>query len=272
MLSQRSSTTVCQECGKRNPASARFCTACAARLGAEPSIGAAAVPGATIASPDGPHDAPRTVDSRPGELPARAADSGAIWVKLCIGGLVLMLAFIAWALYMLTGSKVPAQVPTGQGAAASEVAPVAPPPPAPPPPPVATAPSAAPAVAPSATPAATSTVVPPSDVFPYTPPARAGVAPQRRPARGPQAPVDGVDDARMAAPGAWVEPSRAPAMTASPAYRDDGPPIVPGPGPSVNEAAPAAAGGTARPADPGPPVVDGPGPRYDFSTPGARGR
>lgn len=271
MFSQRSSTTVCQECGKRNPASARFCAACAARLGAEPSIGAAAVPGATIASPEGRHDAPRTVDSRPGELAARGVDTSAFWVKLCIGGLVVMLALFAWALYTLTGSKVPAQVPIGQGAAPSEVSTVAPPPP-PPPQPAATVPSTAPSAAPAAAPAATTAAVPPSDVFPYTPPAKASGAPQRRPARVPQAPVEGAADARVAAPGAWVEPSRAPSMTASPAYRDDGPPIVPGPGPGMGDAAPAVSGGPARSVDPGPPVVEGPGPRYDFSTPGARGR
>lgn len=275
MPSHGSSTTVCQECGKRNAASARFCSACAARLGAEPSIGAAAVPGATLASADGPHGAPRTVDSRPAELPARSADAGARWLKRCIGGLLILLGLMGWALYMLTAAKAPAPLAAGPARAAPEVQAA--------PPPLAAAP-AAPAPAPAApsppAPADTAAAVAPSDVFPYTPPAPRGRSAR---VRARPAPADAVAPAGDASAGAWVEPSRSPAMTASPGYRDDGPPIVagpgpvpapgPAPGPAMRDPAPAIpGGGVARPADPGPPVVEGPGPHYDFSTPGARGR
>lgn len=264
MLSNRSSTTVCQECGKRNAGSARFCSACAARLGAEPSIGAGA--GAGALPPDS------RPDSRPGALQAPAADTGAFWVKLCIGALVVLLGVIGWALYMVTGSKVPAPLPAGAGTAAPEaIAPPPPPaataPPPPPPPPVATAPPAAP---PSATPPPAPRVaaeaVPPSDVFPYKAPA----AQQRRSARLRPAPAEADSTAGEAPSGAWVMPSRPPAVTSSPGYRDEGPPIVPGPGPSVSD--PATAGTAPSASDPGPPAALGPGPRYDFSTPGARGR
>ncbi|MDM0090710.1 MULTISPECIES: zinc ribbon domain-containing protein [unclassified Variovorax] len=252
MFSQRSSTMVCPECGARNPASARFCSACAARLGAEPSIGEEAVP----------------VSSAMPAAPA-TADTGTIWVKVFIGGLVILLAFMGWALYMLTGSKVPQPPPTGQGAAVPEV-PVAPSPP-PSPPPVATAPSVAPSPPPVAPPPATTgTAAAPSDVFPYTPPPSAQ---QRRAARARARAAPAEAGAGDAATGAWVEPSRPPAMTSLPSYRDDGPPIVPGPRPAAGAAVPAGSSGTpVQPADPGPPVVAGPGPHYDFSTPGARGR
>ncbi|WP_219215706.1 zinc ribbon domain-containing protein [Variovorax boronicumulans] len=272
MFNTTSSTTVCAACGRKNPANARFCVACDARLGAEPSIGAAAAP----VPPDGPHDASHAVPSRPAALDASAAaDTGAIWVKLCIGGLVVLLGFMGWALYMLTDSKVPQQLPTGQSAAVPEVPAIPSPPaspPASPPPPVATAPAPSPSPPPAARPATAGAAVAPSDVFPYTPPT---AAQQRRAARARSrpAPVDAVAPGGEASAGAWVEPSRPPAVTSSPTYRDDGPPIVPGPGPAVGDATvPAGVRGTARPADPGPPVVDGPGPHYDFSTPGARGR
>lgn len=271
MSNTTSSTTVCAACGRKNPANARFCVACDARLGAEPSIGAAAAP----VPADGLHDASHAVPSRPAALEASAgADSGAIWVKLCIGGLVILLGFMGWALYMLTGSKVPQQLPTGQSAAVPEVSAVPSPPSSPPlpPPPVATAPPPAPSAPPAAPPAAAGAAVAPSDVFPYTPPT---ATQQRRAARARSrpAPADAAAPGGEASAGAWVEPSRPPAITSSPSYRDDGPPIVPGPGPAVGEAAaPAVVRGAVRPADPGPPVVEGPGPHYDFSTPGARGR
>ncbi|WP_183028385.1 zinc ribbon domain-containing protein, partial [Variovorax sp. UMC13] len=97
MSNPTSSTTVCAACGRVNPANARFCVACAARLGAEPSIGDAAAP----APPDGPLDASHVVPSRPAALEASAgADTGTVWLQRLVGGLVILLGLMGWALYM----------------------------------------------------------------------------------------------------------------------------------------------------------------------------
>lgn len=257
MFNANPSTTVCAACGRKNRASARFCVACDARLGAEPSIASAAPPSSArppqvLHEPllDGPLDSPRTVPARPAGPGPRDVDTGSPWVKLGLGGLVLVLGLAAWALYV-KGNEAVHPVPAAQRTTAPEAAAVA----------------APPAVRSDAD---TPANAPVPAAVPDRPPARAAAAAPPRPAR--QAPPGPQAEVRARPSGAWVEPSRPPAMTSSPGYRDAGPPIVTEAAPTVSDGAPAASGGSARPADPGPPVVDGPGPRYDFSTPGARAR
>lgn len=303
MSSPKSSTIACPECGQRNRAGARFCEACAARLGAEPSIAStraptraplpppvtAPVPPPVTASGavpgDSRFDAPRTVHSRPMPLP-EASNSG-FWFKFCMAGLAVMIGFIAWSVYMLTGSKAPTQLPAGQVSADTPaVAPVAPAtqsaapisPPAPVAPPRAAA-ATTDAPPPSATPTARAPR-PASTVTPAAPrpdaEARERPAPQRQAAtrervRPPPAEV------RPADYGGWVEPSRPPAMTSAPNYQDAGPPVVSGPGPReplpmTSPASPTGSVTTTGGQDLGPPVTPGPGPRYDYSTPNAVGR
>lgn len=303
MPQPKSSTTACPECGQRNRAGARFCEACAARLGSEPSIAStrpptrAPLPPATAPVPiaaanagaahgDSRFDAPRTVHSRPMPLPE--ASNGSFWFKFGMAGLAVMIGFIAWSLYMLTGSKVPTQLPAAQvGAETPPVAPAAAasPSPAPsslPPANVAPSPSTAtvadapprPATPTARAPRAASTV-PPAAQRPAAE-ARERPAPQRQAAtrervRPPPAEV------RPADYGGWVEPSRPPAMTSAPNYQDAGPPIVSGPGPReplpmTSPAQPAGGVATTGQQDLGPPVTVGPGPRYDYSTPNAVGR
>lgn len=306
MPNAKSSTIACPECGQRNRAEARFCEACAARLGAEPSIastrpptraplpqGAAAAPlGASpvasgAARGDSRFDAPRTVHSRP--MPLQEASNTGFWFKFCMAGLAVMIGFIAWSLYMLTGSKAPTQLPAAQvgaqttppvpaAATGQSPAPMGPPPAnmAPSPNTAATADASPSTAAPTARAPQPASTVPPAAQRP-TAEARERPAPQRQAAtrervRPPPAEV------RPADYGGWVEPSRPPAMTSAPNYQDAGPPIVPGPSPreplpmtSPAQPAGSVASTTGR-QDLGPPVTVGPGPRYDYSTPNAAGR
>ena len=320
MFTPKPSTTTCPECGKRNRAGARFCEACAARLGAEPSIAStrpptraplpratapvplaapASVPASAARGADSRFDAPRTVHSRPQPLQAQAANNSGFWIKFCIGGLVVMIGFIAWSLYILTGSKAPAQFPTGQagmaGAPATSAAPsnIAAVPALTPAAAAPAATSAAVALSPPARPAASASVSAPtvdapqaaSDVPPAaervqsTEPSAARPTPARQAAARQRArPVP--RDVQPADFGGWVEPSRPPAMTSSPNYQDAGPPVVAGPSPTPSEPfvrlipAPPSAARSAVSASPdlGPPVTAGPGPHYDYSTPNAAGR
>ncbi len=278
MSNAKSSTIACPECGQRNRAGARFCEACAARLGAEPSIAStraptrAPLPRATAPVPlaasaatggDSRFDAPRTVHSRPMPLPA--SNNSGFWFKFCMAGLAVMIGFIVWSLYMLTGSKAPTQLPAAQGGAQT--------------PPVAA--SAAPASA-SAAPSP-----PPASVAPSPRAAVAADAPRRSAtptARAPQRQVATRErvrpppsEVRPADFGGWVEPGRPPAMTSAPNYQDAGPPVVAGPGPReplpmTSPAQPVGSVATTGQQDLGPPVTAGPGPRYDYSTPNATGR
>lgn len=254
MFRAKSSTPVCPACGQENRAAARFCVACAARLGAEPSIAPAAAPATAPAAiaghADSYFDAPRTVHSRPLPLSAAPANNAGFWLKFCIAGLVVMIGFIGWSLYILTGSKAPMQLPVGSGSVAApsvaaSPAPTASPSPAPTPAPAAVAvaaPSvaAAPAAAPATHPPLASWTVPPEAQRPAAATAarQAGqrlVATRERTRPAP-------NEVRPADFGGWVEPSRPPGMTSSPNYQDAGPPVVPGPGPR-EFAAPTQAGG-----------------------------
>ena len=281
-----SSVSICPECGTPNPASARFCASCAARLGAEPSIVAPRLSAPSRLAASG------AIPSRPSPLPAPHANTTAFWVKLGIGGLLLMIGFIGWSVYVLTDVKVVTQMPTGQGGNAGATV-------------------SAPAAAPAAPSAAATTVPPAQTAAPVVSAPPAGPAPSAAMQANPDPPTDAGDLQRRiealekqlagqrsraasraaaaraaeepatgssgaAATGGWVAPSRAPAMTSSPGYRDAGPPVVRGPEPTV----PTVPTEVARPApsavmpapDLGPPVVDGPGPRYDFSRSGGTGR
>lgn len=239
----KSPLVVCPECGTTNTADARFCVRCAARLGAEPSI--------VAPSPNAP---PRptisgAIPSRPVPLPAQRADTTAFWVRLGLGGLLLMIGFVCWSVYILTDVKTVPQMPTGQGGGMSGVV-------------------LAPVIAVPA-PASLPSAAVPSATAPVA------AAPATARPRATNRAVGRAADENAAATGGWVEPSRPPAMTSSPAYQDAGPPIVRGPEPRETAPVPVtvpsqAQGGSA--ADLGPPVVDGPGPRYDYSRSGGAGR
>jgi len=244
--------------------------------------------GATASAPaalrhDSRPDTLRAVPSRPMPFGAPAADSATFLVKFCIAGLVVLIGFIGWALYMLTASKAVPVLPVGQGVvatpdavAASTASSTAPPlplarPAATPTPPT---PARATAEAPSAVAAAPLAA---DQAFPEIRRAESPRRQTRRESTPPPTPTQSAGE--VATTGEWVAPTRPPASTSSPLYQDPGPPIVQGPGPreSVLPALPSAptrAGGsvgTPR-ADPGPPIAEGPGPRYDYSTPGAVGR
>ena len=275
MFKLRSPSVVCPVCGNRNTAEAKFCAACAARLGEEPSIARAQPQAAAAATATPPNDtgmgAPRTNYSRPMPLRAPPSDALGFWFKFCMAGLVVMLGFIAWAVYVLTGSKAVPPLPVGQGSASSmsqSAAPEAPATPAgsaasTPPPlvagarasapqksvaaassassaPVAPATSSVPAAMPSQSAARVATTrAPDADVNPPARRSSAEAAQQRSAGAQRQAwrersrPPAWNEEEESAAPGtgAWVMPSRPPADTSSPQFRDAGPPIVPGPGP-----------------------------------------
>ncbi|MDM0055301.1 zinc ribbon domain-containing protein [Variovorax fucosicus] len=298
MFKVRSPSVVCPACGSPNRAQAIFCAACAARLGEEPSIAhaqqRAAAAAATVPPPHGIGlDAPRTNYSRPMPLHAPPSDALGFWFKFCMTGLVLMLGFIAWAVYVLTGSKAVPPLPVGQGGAApmSQSAPPAPPAASTPPLVAAVAPasasqkSVAAASAPPATPAppparvATTRRAPDADTdanpdtrrrSPETAQQRPAGAQRQASRERSRQPVWNEEE-EVAAPGggAWVMPSRPPAVTSSPQFRDAGPPIVPGPGPREPYVAAQDAPAAVPAGDLGPPIAVGPGPRYDYSTPSA---
>ena len=265
---------VCPECGTTNPSGARFCVRCAARLGAEPSIVAPRLSTPSRSTGSG------AIPSRPAPLLAQRADTTAFWVKLGIGGLLLLIGFVCWSVYILTDVKTVPQMPTGQGGGAAGVvlAPVIAVPAETAPAPLAPLPS-------TPVQAASSTVPPASSA---TEPAVAVPAAPRSRATGRaagRAADERTAEERAAASGGWVEPSRPPAMTSSPSYQDAGPPIVRGPEPRETTSVPATAPDpvVVQPQpqpqprvetapDIGPPVIEGPGPRYDFSRPGSGGR
>lgn len=280
MSNAKSGTIVCAECGEENRATARFCTACAARLGAEPSAA-----GATASNPmplrqESRREALGATPSRPIPLTPPAADSATFLFKFCIAGLVVLIGFIGWALYMLTASRaVPAAPASQSGISSAE--------------PMAIAPPVAASAEASTQSQGPATQGAPARAAPDAPPARAAAptenyetfpeirrpAPMRRQATRERPPRPGEGAPEVATSDNWTEPTRPPASTSSPLYQDPGPPIVPGPGPresalSTLPSVPVRSGGAAigRSADPGPPIAEGPGPHYDYSTPGAAGR
>ncbi|MGI4779411.1 MAG: DUF7577 domain-containing protein [Janthinobacterium lividum] len=257
----KSPTAVCPECGTTNPADARFCVRCAARLGAEPSIVAPRLSAPSRSAGAG------AIPSRPAPLAVQRADTTTFWVKLGIGGLLLLIGFVCWSVYILTDVKTVPQMPTGQGGATAGVvlAPVVAVPAAPstaslPSSAVPAASTAASSVSNAASGAGSSTA--PIAVVPAAPRVRAT----------PRSASRAVEE-NAAVSGGWVEPSRPPAMTSSPAYQDAGPPIVRGPEPRETAPVPVTVPSQGNPApDLGPPVVEGPGPRYDYSRSGGTGR
>ena len=280
MSSAKPATIICAECGEENRATARFCTACAARLGAEPSAAGGAASNPMPLRQESRRDALGASPSRPIPLTPPAADSATFLFKFCIAGLVVLIGFIGWALYMLTASRAVPAAPASQSAASSaEPATIVPP-----------------VAASEAVPTPSqglATQGAPTRAAPGAPPVRAAApaesyetfpeirrpAPVRRQATRDRAPRAGEAAPEVATSDNWTEPMRPPASTSSPLYQDPGPPIVPGPGPresalSTLPSVPVRSGGAAigRSADPGPPIAEGPGPHYDYSTPGAAGR
>lgn len=278
----KSPSAVCPACGTANPADARFCVRCAARLGAEPTIVAP-----RLSAPSRPADA-GAIPSRPAPLSPGRTDTTAFWVKLGLGGLLLLIGFVCWSVYILTDVKTVPQMPTGQGGGTAGVvlapviatpAPAASAPTATIPPATTVVPSATVPAAPTAAAPASNTVAP---VTAASAASRARAA-SRQAARAAE---ERAAEDRAVVNGGWVEPSRPPAMTSSPSYQDAGPPIVRGPEPRETAPVPVTAPNpvvvqpqpqsqTPPRVDPapdlGPPVIEGPGPRYDFSRPGSGG-
>lgn len=262
MSKAESPAVVCASCGHQNPAREKFCLACAARLGREPSI---TRPGQRAALPpaDSRFDAPRTVLSQPARLQAPAVDASGFWFKFCMAGLVVMLGFMGWALYVLTGSKAVAPL------AAAPVAPA-------PVEPVASTPAPVPLPLPLPLPSPSSATVParavaataPVAIAP-TPKAAASPAPAPAPAPVPAARVRSSESRRAASAASRqaledepFERPRQPDMSwQQRAMPYEQPYYAPRPMPSQQAVMPTP--------DAGPPIVVGPGPLYDYSTPGA---
>ncbi|MEJ8824425.1 hypothetical protein WKW80_20685 [Variovorax humicola] len=287
-------TTACGVCGKPNRQNAKFCVRCAARIGVEP-LGQSMF-GAAAAGPnaDAPHDAAFDASRAAHLRSADAREPVVFWVRAGIAGLVLLIGFVAWCLYILTVNKaVPpspistTSVPLAPAATAEpkslvEVPPVAQPvaqprappriatseprPPATQPPAATQPPSSLPTTAPSSARAALNLT--------GAPEARAADAPRdyarSRPRKTAAPPADSAPSNFT-----WNEPSQPPARTSMPDYKDSGPPIIQGPGPRyassppLPEVPPRNSLAPAQAADSGPPIAPGPGPRYDYSTPGA---
>ncbi|WP_218511194.1 hypothetical protein [Variovorax sp. dw_308] len=302
-------TTACGICGKLNRKNARFCVGCAARLGVEPVV--TSIPGPTFADSrrDVGLDSTRIATDHSRPTPLRAAaparEPAMFWLRAGLAGLVLLIGFVGWCMYVLTSHKavVPLQASTNASVPSSESRPQAEPAPT-----VASpvAPVATPTLAESPAPGASSRVatLPPLAPAARPPPAtgteadasiaatspstagRGADAARRRPTTAPRSYArersrrqesPDTDTSGLAPNFGWVAPLREPANTLNPGYADPGPPVVPGPGPryassipSPVEAPPAYEGvAPSRGPDAGPPIVPGPGPRYDYSSPGA---
>lgn len=255
MFKAESPALVCPSCGNRNPAREKFCLACAARLGREPSI---ARPAQRVAEPSAHSgfDAPRTVHSQPAALRAAPVDASSFWFKFCMAGLVVMIGFLGWALYVMTGSKAVAPL-AAVPAAPEAVAPVASTP--------APAPVPAPAVAAAAPAASAPTPKPVATPAPAPAPVRARPPESRRAAAAAsRQPREELLDAPIERPRqqpdmTWQQ--RALPYEQSDERRYEQPYYAPRPMPPQQAVMPAP--------DAGPPIVVGPGPLYDYSTPGA---
>ncbi|WP_162591758.1 zinc ribbon domain-containing protein [Variovorax sp. PBL-E5] len=284
-------TTACGICGASNRENAKFCVNCAARLGVEPM--GQSIFGTDAKAPrtqrDSGFDAPRTAYSHPMSLRAAlmSREPAIFWVRAGMTGLVLLIGFIGWCLYVLTANKVPPQSSVSERTVLA-----APQPPAEPKP--ATAGADAPKLASTpAVPATTSEArvapasVPGTQAASAEPRSRtvAATTPRNtetrraRPAAAPRVRAPTSSDEDDVSPKfTWVEPSRPNARTSMPDYQDPGPPIVQGPGPRYAGSPPSPVvsprefAGPAQGADLGPPIAPGPGPRYDFSSPGATPR
>jgi len=291
---------VCGNCGSENRSNAKFCIGCAGRLPGFAPSGAAALqpeetrPGRTASQPVLPpvlepsfaagSRAPETRRGVPSEAPSSEGAITSFWLNLGLVSLTMIIAFVAWCVYVLHHGTAPwAQIermfastpaarqtepvartdaPETKAAAptvlpASTVPPVAP---------AAPTPTAAPASS-TATVAAPSTA---SSAAALASPAAAlglglgsGLPPKTQTAsvinpsskstsqRSRRAQRDEEPDGSLA----YQLPSPQPRT-----YPDPGPPIAPGPGPQYSWVRP-----SQRVADdPGPPVAIGPGPRYGY--------
>lgn len=269
---------ICTECGNANRAKAKFCTACAARLGGVEPSGLAALERLPSVRPGLDRGSPAGRASGAGPLErVLPAETPGFWLRLMLLGVVLTVGFMAWYLYVTRELPVPS--------ARSEIAAAAVPAEKPASPveplkstaiaPQAAAPATGPAAAPLAgAPARQDARTPTSRTRPPAAAERARVR-TPRPAgeeeelfRGTAPASTGralalaneLNEAELPGTTAGRAPpygnsARAPSRSAD----DLGPPIAPGPGPRYGPAR-----ATSRfENDPGPPVAPGPGPLYE---------
>ncbi|MBO9514207.1 MAG: zinc ribbon domain-containing protein, partial [Variovorax sp.] len=91
---------VCGNCGTPNRANAKFCIGCAGRLPGLAPAGAMVPP--NLAAP--------AIDRRertPSAPAAHNAPSSSFWLHLGLVGLTMVLAFVAWCIYVLHGRSAP---------------------------------------------------------------------------------------------------------------------------------------------------------------------
>ncbi|WP_431275784.1 zinc ribbon domain-containing protein [Variovorax ureilyticus] len=259
-----SNPLICGNCGTPNRANAKFCIGCAGRLpGLAPAGGIPArMPAMQALERDRPIAA-----SRP------EASSTSFWLHLGLVGLTMILAFVAWCIYVFLGRPAP-WIPPAPATRAQEPVhvsvPVPTPVPGPAAPPVREAAltadrtPAAPRSAPTRTAAIPRTRRDTRDLDRSMPIEYPVVAPRPASQPDPGPPI-------VPGPGpqySWTRPST------TRVAGDPGPPIAVGPGPRYEARPEVRAPVTAvmPSGDPGPPIAIGPGPRYDYSTPSARER
>ena len=266
----------CGACGVENRPNAKFCIGCACRL---PGVAPAGMPMTGAGPSSAPEHTPRV------DVVASGAGATSFWLHLGLVGLTMIIAFVAWCVYVLQHGTAPWTeigrrfAPVAQERPAERGGPQARPAESGVPlqsTTLAPAPTPAPA-APNASPAAALGLARPADA--PTPDASARPSPARN-----------AKPERRSAETARRQPRRE-ETDAAPVYQppvslprtvpDPGPPIVPGPGPRYESRLEARTPSAAPPAtpfsapssgDPGPPIAIGPGPRYDYSTPGSRPR
>lgn len=286
---------VCGNCGSENRSNAKFCIGCAGRLPGFAPSGAAALqqevnrPGRTSSQPVPPPvlepsfaaawRAPETRRGVPSEAPSAEGAITSFWLNLGLVSLTMIIAFVAWCVYVLHHGTAPwaqiermfASTPAARQAEpiaktvapASTVAPVAPAAPVPTPAPASStatvaAPSTASSTAALASPATAlglglgSGLPPKTQTASVINPSSKSASPEKRTSqRSRRAQRDEEPDDSLA----YQLPSPQPRT-----YPDPGPPIAPGPGPQYSWVRP-----SQRVADdPGPPVAIGPGPRYGY--------
>ncbi|MBO9648554.1 MAG: hypothetical protein J7605_08580 [Variovorax sp.] len=279
-----SNPLVCGNCGTPNRANAKFCIGCAGRLpGLAPAGGVAAqIPAMQSLERERPIAA-----SRPEASPT------SFWLHLGLVGLTMVIAFVAWCIYVLHGRPAPwnqrAETVAPQTAETREPVRALP---VPTPVPASAAPAAT-ASPPAREPARTAAAGPKSNAAPEPPTqdavtqalalakrqaASAGKAATPAPAAQQQTTA-----AERTQPAASRPTSTRTAAIAPRARRDTrdvedpldypvvirrpssqpdlGPPIAAGPGPQYSWTQPASPRTATQ--DPGPPIAVGPGPRYE---------
>lgn len=271
---------VCGICGSENRSNAKFCIGCAGRLpGFAPS-------GTMALKADGaPFSAQPAFSARaPGpDVTFSGSTPTSFWLHLGLVGLTMIIAFVAWCVYVLHHGTAPwtqltrMMAPTPELRQSEPVVKAKAPESTVPVQPTALAPAAAPAPAAPAPPAPAPTsstataAVRPTDSAPApatSPAAALALAPASKTASVANPPTRNAGPEKRTSERARrilrdeeadYEPAYQMPTPQPRTYPDPGPPIAPGPGPQYSWTRPSQRSYD----DPGPPVVAGPGPRYE---------